>query len=62
MDGDEVANGTDPLNPADDTRTYFSVGGDVYPVEKNVLIAPLVALAIVISAGGIFLVRRKLRS
>ena len=39
-----------------------AVGGDVYPVNKVALMAPWIALAVVITAGGIFLIRRSVRS
>ena len=40
----------------------IAVGGDVYPVNKTSLLIPWIALAVVIIAGGIFLVRRKAQS
>ncbi len=40
----------------------IAVGGDVYPVNKMRLLIPWIALAIVIIAGVIFLVRRKAQS
>ena len=36
-----------------------AVGGDVYPINKVALVAPWIALAAVIIAGGIFLIRRR---
>lgn len=39
-----------------------AVGGDVYPINKVALVAPWIALAAVIIAGGIFLIRRRVHS
>jgi len=39
-----------------------TVGGDVYPVNKINLLAPWIALTVVIVAGGIILVRRRAHS
>ncbi|MFC1981426.1 hypothetical protein ACFLVN_04190 [Chloroflexota bacterium] len=36
-----------------------TVGGEVYPVDKAAILAPWIALAVVIVAGGIYLVRRR---
>jgi hypothetical protein len=38
------------------------VGGEAYPVNKVNLIAPWLALAVVIAAGGVYLVRRRVHS
>jgi hypothetical protein len=38
------------------------VGGDVYPVDKTALLAPWLALAVIILAGGVFLIRRRIHS
>jgi hypothetical protein len=46
-----------PSTTPDDT-----VGGDVYPVDKTGIIAPWIALAVVIIAGGILLIRRRVHS
>lgn len=35
------------------------VGGEVYPINKAVILAPWIALAVAIIAGGVFLRRRK---
>ncbi|MFC2014024.1 hypothetical protein ACFLU8_04010 [Chloroflexota bacterium] len=56
----EVVDTTAPQpaqQPSGDT-----VGGDVFPVNKVSLIAPWIALAAVILAGGIFLIRRRVHS
>lgn len=39
-----------------------AVGGDVSPINKVALVAPWIALAAVIIAGGIFLIRRRVHS
>ena len=39
-----------------------AVGGDVYPINKVALVAPWIALAAVIIAGSIFLIRRRVHS
>ncbi|MFC2013407.1 hypothetical protein ACFLU8_00735 [Chloroflexota bacterium] len=39
-----------------------AVGGDVFTVDKLSLIIPLIALAVIILAGGMFLVRRRVHS
>jgi hypothetical protein len=38
------------------------VGGEVYPTNKAALLAPWITLAAVITAGGVFLIRRKARA
>ena len=38
---------------------YGAVGGDVYPINKVGLIAPWIALAMVILTGGFYLIRRR---
>ncbi|MFC1982790.1 hypothetical protein ACFLV5_03290 [Chloroflexota bacterium] len=40
----------------------FCVGGEAYPVNKLGLLAPWVALAVIIAAGGVYLVRRRAHS
>jgi hypothetical protein len=40
----------------------MTVGGEAYPINEIGLIAPWIALAVVIAAGGIYLVRRRAHS
>jgi hypothetical protein len=55
-----------PLVSAQATKDWtpvpVTVGGEAYPINKIVLIAPWIALAVVIAAGGIYLVRRRAHS
>jgi hypothetical protein len=48
-----------PAPPPSPTPPTVAVGGEAYPVNKVGLIAPWVALAMVISAGGLYLMRRR---
>ena len=38
------------------------VGGEAYPISKIGLVAPWLALVIVIAGGGVYLVRRRVHS
>jgi len=40
----------------------MDVGGEIYPINKVGLIAPWIALGMVIAAGGIYLVRRRVHN
>jgi hypothetical protein len=53
-----------PLVSAQATKdwTEIAVGGEAYPINEIGLIAPWIALAMVIAAGGIYLVRRRAHS
>ncbi|MFC2013359.1 choice-of-anchor Q domain-containing protein [Chloroflexota bacterium] len=51
-----------PPPPSQPPPSGDAVGGDVYPVNKVALIVPWIALAAVILAGGIFLIRRRVHS
>ena len=53
-----------PLVSAEATKdwTEMAVGGEAYPISGIGLIAPWIALAVVIAAGGIYLVRRRAHS
>ncbi|MFC1955479.1 hypothetical protein ACFLWZ_02955 [Chloroflexota bacterium] len=37
----------------------IAVGGDVFPVDKSIVVAPWIALGATIIAGGVFLIRRR---
>ena len=39
-----------------------AVGGDVFPVNKMALTAPWIALGVIILAGGVYLIRRRVHS
>ena len=41
---------------------YGAVGGEAYPVNKLGLVAPWVALTVIIAAGGLYLVRRRVNN
>lgn len=58
----EVRGGT-PVGPTPTpTPTRRHVGGEVFPVNKAILLAPWIALAVAIIAGGVILARRRLHS
>jgi len=48
--------------PSQCTETSPSVGGDIYHVNKIAVVLPWIAIAGVILAGGIFLIRRRVHS
>jgi hypothetical protein len=49
--------------PPNETNGHGEVvGGEAYPVNKFSLLAPWLALAVVIAAGGVYLVRRRVYS
>lgn len=48
-----------PPEELPDGQSDGPVGGEIYPVDKAALLVPWIALAAVIIAGGVFLVRRK---
>jgi hypothetical protein len=53
-----------PLVSAEATKdwTEMAVGGEAYPINEIGLMTPWIALAMVIAAGGIYLVRRRAHS
>ena len=48
--------------PTQPPETTYPVGGDVFTINKIMLIAPWIALAMVIVAGSIYLVRRRVHN
>jgi hypothetical protein len=44
------------------TPSPMGVGGEAYPVNRLAVLAPWIALAAAIIAGGVFLIRRRVRS
>ncbi len=59
VDGDNYTGQTYLLLGTPPPSEPVVVGGDVYPVNKVAIIVPWIALTIIVMAGGIFLVRRK---
>jgi len=51
-----------PSTPTQPSEPVNTVGGDIFSVNKTALIAPWVALAVLIVAGGFFLYRRRANS
>ena len=52
---------TEPEKPQD-YREYMVVGGDIYTTNKLAVLAPWIALGVIILAGGVYLMRRRVYS